>query len=188
MEWATWRLADFEERNKIGADDGWTLLSRAIFCGHVKFMDPALRREFGGDRALFCIKVLEDGVSGEDFLIETALDTLLNFMELLGDTPEELFSTLQPQHAALAARGQHLREQQPPYMEQQRAAVVAHCPLPTVLQSIVAAYAAPTPLDIWTDGLRIQVPGEKRARVAADVDQADDGLPQLRHSLRLQHK
>jgi hypothetical protein len=156
----------------VGADDGWTLLSRAIFYGHVKFTDPALRREFGGDRALFCIKVLEDGVHSVDFLIETALDTLLNFMELFGDPPEELFSTLKPQHAELTARGKQLREQLPSYLEQQRASIVAHCPLPTVLQPIVAAYAAPTPVDMWTDGLRIKAPVEKRTRLAADVDQA----------------
>jgi hypothetical protein len=111
-------------------------------------------------------------VHSVDFLIETALDTLLNFMELFGDPPEELFSTLKPQHAELTARGKQLREQLPSYLEQQRASIVAHCPLPTVLQPIVAAYAAPTPVDMWTDGLRIKAPVEKRTRLAADVDQA----------------
>jgi hypothetical protein len=36
-------------------------------------------------------------------------------------------------------------------MEQQHALIKASCPLPTVLQSIVAAYAKPTPDDMWTD-------------------------------------
>jgi hypothetical protein len=31
---------------------------------------------------------------------------------------------------------------------------VEHCPLPAVLQILVVAYAAPTPTDIWTNGLR----------------------------------
>jgi hypothetical protein len=40
-------------------------------------------------------------------------------------------------------------------MEQQQAAVVAHCPLPAVLQSVVTAYGVTTPEDMWADGLRM---------------------------------
>jgi hypothetical protein len=139
----------------------------------------------------FHISILEDGKDGIQRIRHTDkydLTSLLNFMQLLGDPSAYFTWTLLPQHAGLAARGQQLRAQLPSYLEQQRAAVIAHCPLPTVLQPIVAAYAAPTPMDIWTDGLRIQAPGEKRARVAADADQADGGLPAVRRSLRLQHK
>jgi hypothetical protein len=140
---------------------------------------------------VFTWMFFEDGVSGVQRVTHTyknQLTSLLNFMELLGD-PSVFFTwRLLPQHADLAARGHQLREQLPSYLVQQRAAVVAHCPLPTVLQAIVTAYAVPTPVDMWTDGLRIQAPGEKRARVAADVDQANEGLPPLRRSLRLQQK
>jgi hypothetical protein len=179
MEWATRRLADFKERNAVGGEDGWTVLSQAIFCGRVTFMKLIMEPSFvshGNGRAMFFINILEDdenSVKRWGYRYKAELALLLDFMELLGDPPL-LFLT---QHAVLAARGQLLREQLPSYLEQQRAAVVAHCPLPTVLQSIVAAYAAPTPLDMWTDGLRIQAPRDKSACVAADVDQADEGLP-----------
>jgi hypothetical protein len=50
-----------------------------------------------------------------------------------------------------------LQAKLPSYLEQQRATIVANCPLPAVLQSLVIDYAAPTPEDMWTDGLRIQL-------------------------------
>jgi hypothetical protein len=194
MEWATRLLADFDERNKVDGVDGWTILSQAIFCGRVTFMEPSLAVimepsfvGYGDGRAMFFIDVLEDGENRAKrwgYRNKAELTSLLNFMELLGDPPLLLL----PQHVELSARGQLLRAQLPSYLLQQRASVVAHCPLPTVLQPIVAEYAAPTPVDIWTDGLRIKAPEEKRARVAADVDQADEGLPQLRRFHRLQQK
>jgi hypothetical protein len=194
MEWATRRLADFERRNAVGGEDGWTVLSQAIFCGRVKFMEPSLAVimepsfvSHGDGRAMFFINVLEDDENSAKrwgYRYKAELASLLNFMELLGDPPLLLL----PQHVELAARCQLLRKQLPSYLKQQRTSILAHCPLPTVLQSIVAAYAVPTAGDMWTDGLRIQAPGEKRARVAADVDQADEGLPQLWRSLRLQQK
>jgi hypothetical protein len=49
------------------------------------------------------------------------------------------------------------RTQLPAYLEQQEASIVAHCPLPGVLQPLVAEYAAPTSEDMWTDGLRVSV-------------------------------
>jgi hypothetical protein len=196
MEWPTRLLAEFDDRNKVGGVDGWTILSQAIFRGRVTLKKPSFV-SCSDCWVSFLISVNEDGESSVDCprnRCESNLVSLLNFMELLGDPPEYFCCDppecrwLLPENAELATRGKLLREQLPSYLVQQRAAVVAHCPLPTVLQAIVAAYAAPTPADMWTDGLRIQAPGEKRAHVAADVDQADGGLPRLRRSLRLQQK
>jgi hypothetical protein len=190
MEWATQLLADFEERNEVGGVDGWTVLSQATFRGRVKFMGPNLARHDDGQSTFF-IGFVDDGEKGVkwwSYYYKAEIASLVNFVELLSDPPDDFSSLLLPRHVELAARGKQLRAQLPSYLEQQRAAVVAHCPLPIVLQSIVAECAAPTPMDKWTDGLHIQDPVEKRARLAADVDQADEALPQLRRSLRLQQR
>jgi hypothetical protein len=55
----------------------------------------------------------------------------------------------------LTTRGRHFRAQLPLYLEQQRASVAEHCPLPSVLQSTISEYAATTPEDMWAYGLRI---------------------------------
>jgi hypothetical protein len=41
----------------------------------------------------------------------------------------------------------------PAYLKKQHALVISHCPLPTVLQPLVAEYAAPTHEDMWNSGL-----------------------------------
>jgi hypothetical protein len=118
------------------------------------------------------------------------LSSLLKVMVMLEDAPFDYiaYPRLSPQHAD--TRGRQLRAQLPSYLVQQRAAVVAHCPLPAVLQSIVAAYAATTPEDMWTDGLRVQAPRAKRARVSEEGEAEDEvvPLPLPRRSLRLRQK
>ena len=50
--------------------------------------------------------------------------------------------------------GRQLRARLPSYLEQQQALVLEHCPLPAVLQPLVAAYADPSRDDIWATRLR----------------------------------
>jgi hypothetical protein len=79
-------------------------------------------------------------------------------MVMLEDAPANFIAILLPQHAEICKRGRLLRLQLPSYLEQQRAAVIAHCPLPAVLQSFVAEYTTTTPEDMWADALRVQAP------------------------------
>ena len=81
------------------------------------------------------------------------LSSLLKVMVMLAVAPANFVARLSPQHAKLATRGQHFRAQLPAYLEQQRASIISHCPLPAALQPLVAAYAATTPEDMWTDSL-----------------------------------
>jgi ankyrin repeat protein len=87
------------------------------------------------------------------------LTSLLKVMVMLEDAPADFIANprLSPQHADICARGRQFRAQLLSYLEQQQTAIVAHCPLPAVLQSLVAAYAATNPKDMWTDGLRVEV-------------------------------
>jgi hypothetical protein len=80
---------------------------------------------------------------------------LLKLMVMIGDAPQYFITVLTPLHAEICARVRKLRAQLPSYLKQQRASVVSHCPMPTVLQNIVAGYAATTVADMWTDGLRV---------------------------------
>jgi hypothetical protein len=88
------------------------------------------------------------------------LSSLLKILILLPMSPDqdhflpEFVAKLSPQHAELCTRGRQLRDRLPAYLEQQRATVDTHCPLPTVLQAMVTAYALPTPEDLWSDGLQ----------------------------------
>jgi hypothetical protein len=90
---------------------------------------------------------------------------LLKVMVILEDAPHSFLARLSPQHADICTRGRQFWAQVPFYLEQQRAAVVAHCPLPAVLQSLVAAYAATTAEDMWANGLRVQASPAKRNEV-----------------------
>jgi hypothetical protein len=87
-----------------------------------------------------------------------ALASLLKVMVLLADAPPDFVAKLFPTHTELAIRGKQLRTQLPSYLEHQRALIVAHCPLPAVLQPIVFGLAAPTPEDTWNEGLRVRAP------------------------------
>jgi hypothetical protein len=92
------------------------------------------------------------------------LPPLLKVMVMLADATPCFIASVSSQYADICRRGRQLRAQLPSYLEQQRAAVVAQCPLPAVLRSLVAAYAATTPDDMWADGLRMQALRVKRRR------------------------
>jgi ankyrin repeat protein len=77
--------------------------------------------------------------------------SLLKVMVLLDDAPPNFVANLKRHHAKITSQGRQIRALRPVYMEQQHALMKATCPLPAVLQSIVVAYAAPTPEDMWTD-------------------------------------
>jgi hypothetical protein len=118
------------------------------------------------------------------------LTSLLKVMVMLDDAPQFFIAALSPAHTELTTRGRQYRAQLPLYLEQQRALIAAHCPLPAVLQPFVAAYAATIPDDMWTDGLRVSVQRAKRPRAAAgaeDEAKEDVAMP-LRRSLRLRQK
>jgi hypothetical protein len=106
--------------------------------------------------------------SGIQTRMNVALSSLLKVMVMLKDAPAAFIAEISPQHAELCTRGHQLRAQLPSYLEQQRAAVVAHCSLPGVLRSVVTAYAVTTPEDMWADGLRVRAPrarGAERRRI-----------------------
>jgi hypothetical protein len=111
-------------------------------------------------------------------------------MVMLEDAPADFIGKLSPQHADICERGRHFRAQLPSYLEQQRATAVAHCPLPDVLRSVVAAYAVTTPEDMWTEGLRTQAPLVKRGRTEADKEDEEaegEDAPPLRLHMRQKH-
>jgi ankyrin repeat protein len=87
-----------------------------------------------------------------------ALTSLLKIMVMLDNSPPAFVAKLSPANAELATRGRYFRAQLPSYLEQQRASVIEHCPLPPVLLPIVVEYSATTPEDMWTDGLHVQAP------------------------------
>jgi hypothetical protein len=109
-------------------------------------------------------------------------------MVMLDDAPPYFVAKLSYAHAEIATRGRQYRVQLPSYLEQQRAMVVAHCPLPAVLQPLVGAYAALTLEDMCAGGLRVQqVDRPKRPRMMmAGAD--SDAEVQIRRSLRLREK
>jgi hypothetical protein len=114
--------------------------------------------------------------------------SLLKVMVMLDDAPADFIAKTVPRSMEICTRGRQLRAQLPSYLEQQRAKVAVHCPLPAVLQPLIAAYAATTPEDMWTDGLRVQEPRgkRKRAREAEEAEGGDAAPP--RRSLRLHQK
>jgi hypothetical protein len=82
---------------------------------------------------------------------DAELSPLSEVMVLLGDAPPDFIGELSPHHKDIVTRGRQVRMQLPSYLEQQRALFHAHCPLPVVLQPLVAAYAAPN-LGQYLDG------------------------------------
>jgi hypothetical protein len=117
------------------------------------------------------------------------LSALLKVMVMLSDTPQAIISLLAPPQAELCTWGRQLRAQLPSYLEQQRAFVIFHSPLPDVLRSLVAEYAATTAEDMWKDGLHARAPRAKRPRaaLAADDDGKEENERPLRRTLTL-HK
>jgi hypothetical protein len=83
---------------------------------------------------------------------DVTLSSLLKHMVLLEDAPPAflLFLVLEPQHKQIIFQGRKLRAQLLVHLEQLRSVLIRHCPLPTVLQPLIAAYAAPTTEDMWT--------------------------------------
>ena len=86
---------------------------------------------------------------------DAELSSLLKTMALMADAPPEFVGRLKPQHAIIATQGKHLRRRLPAYLETQRTQLALNCPLPSVLQPIIAGYAEPTRDDIWQDRLTI---------------------------------
>jgi hypothetical protein len=84
---------------------------------------------------------------------DTKLSSLLKVIVMLEDAPAAFLARLMTHHAQLCGRGRYLRAQLPSYLEKQRSTIVIYCPVPAVLQSIVAEYATTTPEDMWTYGL-----------------------------------
>jgi ankyrin repeat protein len=82
---------------------------------------------------------------------EAELQSLLKVMVLLGDAPPDFIARLEQQNSDIAIQGRHIRALRPSYLEQQHVLTTATSLLPTVFQSIVIAYAEPTPEDMWTD-------------------------------------
>jgi hypothetical protein len=120
---------------------------------------------------------------------DTEVSALLKVIVMLGDAPADFFNGIFPSQAEICTRGRQFRAQLPSYLEQQRAVVVAHCPLPGVLQrcklqSLVAEYAATTPEDMWADGLRVQAPGVKRRRTEAESKEAEKKAEKRRETRR----
>jgi hypothetical protein len=88
------------------------------------------------------------------------LTSLLKAMVVLKDAPPKCITltgfmgcVLSPEHIEIFKEGRRLRARLPAYLDQQRISLLTHCPLPTVLQSLVAAYAEPTREDIWSSRL-----------------------------------
>jgi hypothetical protein len=118
-------------------------------------------------------------------------------MVMLQDAPEEFTADLSlynPKLAKITIRGQKFRAQLPSYQAQQRAMVVTNCPLPKVLQCLVADYTVTTPEDMWTVGLRVGAPRAKRVRdpkakhFEEEVEEDEEVAPSLRRSQRLRKK
>jgi hypothetical protein len=135
--------------------NGNNSLLLSAFNGHVETCEWLLAE---GGAAISAVNRRGDTVWSElrlDRAGTGALSSLLKTMVLLSDAPADFIARLSPENAKLAARGHQLRAQLPTYLEHQRAAVITHCVLPAVLQPIISSYAAPTPEDMWTHGLRV---------------------------------
>jgi ankyrin repeat protein len=81
--------------------------------------------------------------------------SLLQTIVLLDEALFDFIAKFSTRHTEIFTRGRELRTKLPTYCEQQKASIIEHCPLPAVLQPIVAAYAVPTAEDVWTNGLRV---------------------------------
>jgi hypothetical protein len=80
---------------------------------------------------------------------------LLKVMVMLEDAPSEFLkeSMLSYRQRQVCRLGPRFRKELPLYLAKQKVSIIDHCPLPVVLGSIVATYAAITPDDMWSDGL-----------------------------------
>ena len=110
--------------------------------------------------------------------------SLLKVMVLLGDAPPDFTAKLSAEHKRLVEEGQQLRARLPSYLEQQRALLLVHCPLPAVLQPLVVTYAEPTREDMWDTRLRISAK-QANKRIA---EASTSPLAPLRRSFCLRQK
>jgi ankyrin repeat protein len=126
--------SSLDEKDKYGEN---TVLMTALM-GHY----PALQYLLEGQGAL--LSESDSHMYGRtvwDAIIDSGcldpndleLSSLLKVMVMLEDAPASSIIGLSPQHDEICSRGRQLRAQLPSYLEQQRTAVVAHCPLPAVL-------------------------------------------------------
>jgi hypothetical protein len=137
------------------AQGSFTLMEWLLTAGGARITDE---NQFGGTVWHILRGVLRKNISRENFALtrvradDDAICSLLKVMVLLDDAPPSFTAVLSTTLQEVAAKGKQLRAHLPAYIEQQRALLSANCPLPVVLQPLLAAYTAPTPEDMWTDG------------------------------------
>jgi hypothetical protein len=76
---------------------------------------------------------------------------LLNFMVLFDDAPPDFCAKLSPHDTDITTLGRSIRELRPVYVEQQQPSTNTHCSLPSVLELIADANAAPNLENMWID-------------------------------------
>jgi ankyrin repeat protein len=113
--------------------DGWSALHYAAHNGRMSLLQyffqeagASISAAVDDCRSVWDMLVLEDADPME-------LASLLKLMVMLGDAPPAFVAKLSPAHAEITTRGRNYRAQLPSYLEQQRASVIEHCPLPPVL-------------------------------------------------------
>jgi hypothetical protein len=140
------------------------LMAAATGCGQHFATMQYLLEEGGASMSRKVWEVLGDRCYGRN---DALLNSLLKVMVMLDDAPADFIGELLPHHAKLCKQDRQLRARLPSYLEQQRAAVVTHSPLPAVLQSLVNE-------DMWAYGLRVRAPRAKRGRMKATNEDGDD--------------
>jgi ankyrin repeat protein len=145
--------ADFSQR----LDSGTTLLLVAAHEGNIPLVQwllveghASITESNENGQTVWNILNLKGADDGE-------LVSLLRVMLLLDDAPPGFTLTIPLHHARICTRGRQFRVQLPAYLDQQKDMIRVQCPLPTVLQHLVATYAAPTSEDVWMHGLRVWV-------------------------------
>jgi hypothetical protein len=97
--------------------------------------------------------------------------SLIKAMTLLCDAPVPIVNgriELVPHDnhdVQLVEKGKQLRAALHAYLEQRSASLIIHCPLPAVLQQVIATYAEPTRADVWESQL-IKIFGELLQRAS----------------------
>jgi hypothetical protein len=76
---------------------------------------------------------------------------LIKLLSLISDAPSRSrkFCAENSLKAETMEKGRQLRARLPAYDQQRSVLLTTHCPLPAVLQDVVAAYAEPTRADVW---------------------------------------
>jgi hypothetical protein len=183
-------------------NEGGSSLAEKNIEGMSAFLVTALMGRFAAMKYLLVeqgASISESDNDGDNvwniiFILQTNLDesaelfSLLKVMVMLEDAPADFIAPLSPQYADICTRGRQFRAHLPSYLEQQQTAVIEHCPLPTVLRSLVAGYAVITPEDMWADGLRVRAPRAKRGRARETGGGEGEVAPLPRRSLRLREK